>query len=140
MKYKKWTLEQKLEILSVSEEIRIVEVRRKYSLSTGTLNKFELKGEAGLKVTYATNSKELKESQEENRVRSAARAFKKKVWDVRSKKDLVDVTFLRYNISKAKIIKIVGMVHSSYYRVPIGGKKGNKPSKKTFYKNNGLVS
>ncbi|PKG44269.1 transposase [Psychroflexus sp. MES1-P1E] len=72
MKYKKWTLEQKLEILSVSEEIRIVEVRRKYSLSTGTFyswkNKFELKGAAGLKVTYATNSKELKESQEENRV------------------------------------------------------------------------
>ncbi|PKG44289.1 integrase [Psychroflexus sp. MES1-P1E] len=35
---------------------------------------------------------------------------------------------------------MVGMVHSSYYRVPIGGKKGNKPSKKTFHKNNGLVS
>lgn len=36
MKYKKWTLEQKLEILSVSEEIGIVEACRKYSVSTGT--------------------------------------------------------------------------------------------------------
>lgn len=35
MKYKKWTLDQKLEILSVSEEIGI-EACRKYSVSTGT--------------------------------------------------------------------------------------------------------
>jgi len=72
MKYKKWTLEQKLEILSVSEEIGIVETCRKYSVSNGTFyswkKKFEYKGEAGLKVTYDTKSKELKEAEEENRV------------------------------------------------------------------------
>ncbi|MFT5958620.1 MAG: putative transposase [Polaribacter sp.] len=72
MKYKKWSLEQKLEILSVSEEIGIVEACRKYSLSTGTFyswrKKFENKGEAGLKVTYDTKSKELKAAEEENRV------------------------------------------------------------------------
>lgn len=72
MKYKKWTLEQKLEILSVSEEIGVVEACRNYSVSTGTFyswkKKFELKGEAGLKVTYDTNSKELKAAEEENRV------------------------------------------------------------------------
>ena len=72
MKYKKWSLEQKLEILSVSEEIGIVEACRKYSLSTGTFyswrKKFENKGEAGLKVTYDTKSKELKAAEQENRV------------------------------------------------------------------------
>ena len=72
MKYKKWTLEQKLEILSVSQEMGIVEACRKYSVSTGTFyswkNKFEHKGEAGLKVTYDTKSKELKEAELENRV------------------------------------------------------------------------
>jgi putative transposase len=72
MKYKKWSLEQKLERLSVSEEIGIVEACRKYSLSTGTFyswrKKFENKGEAGLKVTYDTKSKELKAAEEENRV------------------------------------------------------------------------
>ncbi|WP_438988360.1 transposase [Polaribacter sp.] len=72
MKYKKWALEQKLEILSVSEEIGIVETCRKYSVSTGTFyswkKKFEHKGEAGLKVTYDTKSKELKAAEEENRV------------------------------------------------------------------------
>ena len=35
MKYKKWTLDQKLEILSKSEEISIVEACRKYGVSTG---------------------------------------------------------------------------------------------------------
>jgi putative transposase len=72
MKYKKWSLEQKLEILSVSEEIGIVEACRKYSVSTGTFyswrKKFEHKGEVGLKVTYDTKSKELKAAEEENRV------------------------------------------------------------------------
>ena len=72
MKYKKWTLEKKLEILSVSEEIGIVEACRKYSVSTGTFyswrKKFEDKGEVGLKVTYQTKSKELKAAEEENRV------------------------------------------------------------------------
>jgi putative transposase len=78
MKYKKWTLDQKLEILSSGEEIGIAEACRKYSLSTGDFysgrKKFEHKGEAGLKVTYDTKSKELKElkelkeAEEENRV------------------------------------------------------------------------
>ena len=72
MKYKKWSLEEKLEILSRSEEIGVVETCRKYSLSTGTFyswkKKYDNKGEAGLKVTYDTDSKELKQSQEENRI------------------------------------------------------------------------
>jgi len=72
MKYKKWTLDQKLEILSISEEIGIVESCRKYGVSTGTFyswkNKFENQGEAGLKVTYDTKSKEHKQAEEENRV------------------------------------------------------------------------
>ena len=65
MKYKKWTLKEKLEILSTSEEIGVVETCRKYSVSTGTFyswkKKFEHKGEKGLKVTYETKSKELKD-------------------------------------------------------------------------------
>ena len=72
MKYKKWTLEEKLEILSSSEEIGTVEACRKYGVSTGTFyswkKKFDYKGEAGLKVTYDTKSKEHKQSEEENRV------------------------------------------------------------------------
>ena len=35
---------------------------------------------------------------------------------------------------------MVGMVASSYYRVPTGGKKGNKASKYTLHKTKGLVS
>jgi putative transposase len=72
MKYKKWTLDQKLEILSSSEEIGTVESCRKYGLSTGTFyswkKKFESQGEAGLRVTYNTKSKEHKQADEENRV------------------------------------------------------------------------
>jgi putative transposase len=72
MKYKKWTLDQKLEILSSGEEIGAVETCRKYSASADTFyswgKKFEQKGEAGKKVTYDTKSKELKEAEEENRV------------------------------------------------------------------------
>ena len=37
MKYKKWTLDQKLAILSSSEEIGIVEACRKYSVFVWTL-------------------------------------------------------------------------------------------------------
>ncbi|WP_249215257.1 transposase [Flavobacterium psychrophilum] len=55
MKYKKWSLEEKLEILCSSEELGVVETCRKYSVSTGTLyswkKKHEKQGEAGLKVT-----------------------------------------------------------------------------------------
>ena len=63
MKYKKWSLEEKLEILSFSEELGVVETCRKYNVSTGTLyswkKKHEKQGEAGLKVTYDTSSKSL---------------------------------------------------------------------------------
>jgi putative transposase len=72
MKYKKWTLKEKLEILSTSEEIGVVETCRKYSHSTGTFyswkKKFDHKGEAVLKVSYDTKNKEHKDSEEENRV------------------------------------------------------------------------
>ncbi|WP_302849606.1 IS3 family transposase [Polaribacter sp. L3A8] len=36
-------------------------------------------------------------------------------------------------------MKMVGIVSSSYYREPSGGKKGNKPSKETFHKTKGFV-
>ena len=72
MKYKKWSLDQKLEILSSSEEIGIVEACRKYGVSTGTFyswkKKYDHQGESGLKVTYDTRSKELKQAEEENRI------------------------------------------------------------------------
>ena len=72
MKYKKWGLKEKLEILASSEELGAVETCRKYSVSTGTLyswkKKHEQQGEAGLKVTYDIRSKELKQSEEENRI------------------------------------------------------------------------
>jgi putative transposase len=72
MKYKKWSLEEKLEILSSSEEQGIVEACRKYKVSTGTFyswkKKYDTQGEVGLKVTYDTRSKELKAAQGENRI------------------------------------------------------------------------
>ncbi|EIJ37556.1 Transposase [Galbibacter orientalis DSM 19592] len=72
MKYKRWSLSQKLEILASSEEIGVVETCRKYSVSTGTFynwkKKFDHKGEAGLKINYDLKSKELKQVEEENRV------------------------------------------------------------------------
>ena len=72
MKYKKWTLAQKLEILAASEDTGIVEACRKCGVSTASLynwkKQYEHKGEAGLKVTYDTKSKELKEAEEENRI------------------------------------------------------------------------
>jgi putative transposase len=72
MKYKRWTLVEKLKILSNTDETRVVEACRKYGVSASTLyswkKKFDQHGEAGLKVTYDTKSKELKQSEEENRV------------------------------------------------------------------------
>lgn len=35
---------------------------------------------------------------------------------------------------------MVGIVHSSYYRRPSFGKKGNRPSEYTYHSNNGLVT
>ncbi len=43
MKYKKWSLSEKLEILASPEAIGIVETCRKYSLSTGTLYSWKKK-------------------------------------------------------------------------------------------------
>ncbi len=72
MKYKRWTLDEKLKILSSCDEVGVVETCRKYGVSTGTFyswkKKFDQHGEAGLKVTYDTKSKELKLAEEENRV------------------------------------------------------------------------
>jgi putative transposase len=72
MKYKKWSLEEKLEILSSSEELGIVEACRKFKVSTGTFyswkKKYDTQGEAGLKVTYDIRSKEVKHAEEENRI------------------------------------------------------------------------
>jgi transposase InsO family protein len=48
--------------------------------------------------------------------------------------------FNKHKISKTKIIDMVGMVHSSYYRRPSFGKKGNRPSEYTYHSNNGLVT
>ena len=51
MKYKKWSLEEKLEILSFSEKIGVVDTYRKYGVSAGTFyswkKKHESHGEAG---------------------------------------------------------------------------------------------
>jgi putative transposase len=52
----------------------------------------------------------------------------------------VSQIYTKYKISKRKIIKMVGMVASSYYRTPSFCKKGNKPSKFTFHKDNKIVS
>lgn len=72
MKYKKWSLEEKLEILSSAGDIGVVPTCRNYGVSTGTFynwkKKYDAKGEAGLKVTYDARSKELKQAEEENRV------------------------------------------------------------------------
>jgi putative transposase len=61
-----------LGILSNGDEIGIVESCRKYGVSTGTFyswkKKYEHQGEAGLKVTYDSKSKELKQAEEENRI------------------------------------------------------------------------
>jgi hypothetical protein len=43
MKFKKWSLAEKLEILGKSEELGIVEACRKYSVSTGTFYSWKSK-------------------------------------------------------------------------------------------------
>src|SRR5690606_14387288 len=45
----------------------------------------------------------------------------------------------KHKISKTKLIDMVGMVHSSYYRKPTNGRKGNRPSKYTYHSEKGLV-
>ena len=72
MKYRKWTLEEKLEIIASSEEIGVVEACRKYSVSTGTFynwkKKFDHKGESGLIPSIEPKNKQLKDAEEENRI------------------------------------------------------------------------
>ncbi len=58
MKYKRWSLKEKLEILEQAKELGVVETCRKFSVSTGNYynwrKKFEQKGEAGLKTFQAS--------------------------------------------------------------------------------------
>src|SRR5690625_7191113 len=71
MKYKRWSLKEKLEILEQAKEFGVVEICRKFSVSTGNYynwrKKFDQTGEAGLKTTYQRKSKELREAEEETR-------------------------------------------------------------------------
>lgn len=46
----------------------------------------------------------------------------------------------RYRVSKTKIISMVGMVHSSYYRKPSLGRKGNTASELTYNRTKGWVN
>lgn len=48
--------------------------------------------------------------------------------------------YSKHKISKTKLINMVGMVHSSYYRKPTNGRKGNRPSKFTYHSKEGLVA
>jgi putative transposase len=52
----------------------------------------------------------------------------------------VDAICTKYKISKTKIINMVGMVPSSYYRRPSFVKKGNNSSTLTYYKSKGWVN
>lgn len=52
----------------------------------------------------------------------------------------MNATYTKHKCSKTKIIKMVGMVESSYYRKPSGGKKGNRPFEFTFHNTRGPVS
>ena len=154
MKYNKWSLKEKLEIIEQVKEFGVIETCRKFSVSTGNYynwrKKFEQKGEAGLKTTYQKKSKELREVEEENRVLrkllsdreielEVQRELLKKVWDQRSKKNLVDIFFTKYKCNKAKLLQWVGLASSSYYYRAKGTRKGNKPSKYTFNKLQGWV-
>lgn len=72
MKRKQWDLSKKVEILTEAIQGDVVETCRKYGVSTGTYynwkKKFDSKGEEGLKVQYDNRNKELKASEEENRL------------------------------------------------------------------------
>jgi putative transposase len=60
MKYKKWSLEEKLEILSPSKELEIVETCCKHRLYTGILYSWNItynnQAEENLKVNYDARS------------------------------------------------------------------------------------
>ncbi len=101
-------------------------------------------------MTNDIHSKEIKQTEEENRILrklltnkeielEIGRELLKKVWDIQSKKDLVDNIYSKHKISKTKIIDMVGIVQSCYYRIPSLSKKGNKPSEFTYNESKGLV-
>jgi len=74
-KYKKWSLETKLEILEKAKSGDVVEVCRSYGVSTGTFynwrNKFEVSGEEGLLRKQSKHrDKDLAAAQEKIRVLS----------------------------------------------------------------------
>ena len=72
MKYKKWSLIEKLEILSTGQQIGVVSACRKLGISTATFyswrKKYDTHGEAGLKTVYDSRDKDLKKAEQENRV------------------------------------------------------------------------
>ncbi len=72
MKYKRWSLSEKLEILQNCEENGVIETCRKFTVSTATYynwkKKFDSQGEDGLKLKSDPKSKELKKAEEENRI------------------------------------------------------------------------
>jgi len=51
----------------------------------------------------------------------------------------VDIIYAKYECSKTRIIKMAGMVQSSYYRTPTFEKKGNRPSKLAYQVGHGFV-
>ena len=51
----------------------------------------------------------------------------------------MNAIYTKYKIRKTNIINRVGMVHSSYYRRPRFGEKGNTPSTLTYPKSKGWV-
>lgn len=96
-------------------------------------------------------SKELKKAEEENKILrkllsdkeielEVQRELLKKVWDIRSKKDLVDYFYTKYHISKAKLIHWVGLSDSTYYFKGSGKPKGNKATLLTYHKTQGWVN
>lgn len=72
MKYKKWSLSEKLSVLQEAEENGVIETCRKHSLSTGTFyswkKKFDSQGESGLRPAVSDKSKELKKAEQENKI------------------------------------------------------------------------
>ena len=51
----------------------------------------------------------------------------------------MDMVYKKHRIGKGRIIDMAGMVHSSYYRTPGTGKKGNRPSTLTYNRFKGWV-
>lgn len=69
---RRWTLEEKIGILTEEENGNVVEVCRKHNISTGAFynwkKKSDTKGEAGLRVKYDNSSPEMKKAEEEIRI------------------------------------------------------------------------